>query len=662
MRKVSLFAAVIVVVVALVPGAAGAAKPSPVPPGPARFKAGAAVASITPPPHGSVVGDPSNCSAPASFNGVRRFAFEEPYRDDQQLGHFASGDAYVDCNGNGRWDGIVLGGGADTPRFASAVADDVTARALVVSNHRQVMAVEVLDQEGVFNVYQARIRAKVAADGYHLDNVFISATHDESAPDTLGISGIDQLTSGVDAYYVDFLVARSARAIEDTYDRLRPARLKYAEATEPAKLRQCWSSYPFVDDQLMPALQAVSTNGTVIATLGDVSQHAETLGFNPDPVQRTWISSDWPNFFRKTIEHRYGGVAIEMAGSVGSNETPEVFSGPISRVPQRFVSESHPAGCRTTFDANGTAAPVGYTHETTVLGRRLGAAIGDALDKAGAWSKSDVIWGARQDVCIPLTNALFAVGAQIGVFAERPGYSNACTVEHPVAGNGATSGDELLSQVAAFRVGDGEFISVPGEVFPFTYLRSFLGPEDMPKPEFPLPSWVVPHMHAPYRFVDGLAEDMLGYLFPRGNGVGVVGEPGSGDGTDRFGCGHSDDSEATTSQAGDLVGTALVDVLDRTEGAPEDVRVGRYVLPDGTRSRNPLGVPSSIKCTLDTVFTPLGPAVGVWLAGTPTRHVIVPAAWMSLTGRRQTRPDRNTRGWIDSHGTRHWLDVFPDLP
>src|SRR5581483_7824622 len=107
-----------------------------------------------------------------------------------------------------------------------------------------------------------------------------------------------------------------------------------------------------------------------------------------------------------------------------------------------------------------------------------------------------------------------------------------CTVAHPVAANGATSGDELQSQVAAFRMGDGEFASVPGEVFPFTYLRSFLGPQDMPKPEFALPPWVLPHMHAPYRFVDGLGEDMLGYVFPRGNGVGVTGEAGSVDGPD----------------------------------------------------------------------------------------------------------------------------------
>jgi hypothetical protein len=349
-----------------------------------------------------------------------------------------------------------------------------------------------------------------------------------------------------------------------------------------------------------------------------------------------------------------------MAGSVGSVETPEVFSRPISRVPQRFVDESHPAGCRTLFDADGAQTPVGYAQETAVLGQQLGAAIGNALDRSATWSKSDLIWGARDDVCITLTNALFAIGAQLGVFSARPGYSENCTVEHPVAANGATSGDELLSQVAAFRVGDGEFAAVPGEVFPFTYLRSFVGPQDMPKPQFPLPPWVLPHMHAPYRFVDGLAEDMLGYIFPRGNGVGVTGEPDSGDDTDRFGCGHSDDSEATTSQAGDVVGTALVGVLDRAEGRPEDVSVGRYVLPGGTLSRNPLGMPSSIKCSVDTEFIPTGAAVGVWLAGTPVNQVIVPAAWMSLSGRPQATPDRNTRGWIDVNGTHHWLDVFPN--
>src|SRR5207249_5787033 len=133
------------------------------------------------------------------------------------------------------------------------------------------------------------------------------------------------------------------------------------------------------------------------------------------------------------------------------------------------------------------------------------------------------------------------------------------------ARNGTTAGTEVKSQVAAFRIGDGEFISLPGEVFPFTYLRSFLGPQDMPFPQYGLPGWPLPHMHAPYRFFNGLAEDMIGYIFPKGNGVGVPGEDPnnpSADSTDRFGCGHSDDSESASSQAGNLLAAPLVNLLD----------------------------------------------------------------------------------------------------
>ena len=637
--------------------------------GPATFRAGAAVTDFTPPPAGALAHDPADCAAgtplESVFNGPRHFAFEEPYVDQQNSGHYDLGDPFLDCNANGRWDGNLLGGGSNTPRFYDHVADPVTARALVVSNGPRTMAVEVVDQEGLFNVYQQRIRDKVAADGFHLDGIFISATHDESAPDSLGLGGVNSVISGTNAYFVDYLVAKGAQAIEQAVAAERPARIRYAEAIEPSNLRQCWSSYPFVDDQLMPSLQAVGLDGHVIATLGDVSQHAETLGFNSDPTQAAWITADWPNFFRQSLETRYGGVGIEMAGSVGSNETPQVFSGDISRTPEQFVDASHPAGCRTLFLANGTAVPTGYTQETAALGQALAGAVGDALDTSGKWSVSADLWGARQDICVPVTNALFKAAAVAGVFAERPAYEPGCLVPLPVAPNGTTAGYSVKSEVAAFRIGDGTFASVPGEVFPFTFLRSFLGPEDLQYPKYPLPPWVMTHMHTPYRFIDGLAEDMIGYIFPRGNGVGVPGEHPlqnpQASGTDRFGCGHSDDSEAASSKAADRVGNALVDVLDARGGPPESVVTGRYVLPGGVLSRDPLGTPEEIQCSVNETFHPAGPAVAVWVAGgSPGGSVVVPSAWMSLSGRPQTAPDRNTRGWIGPDGSRHWLDVFPD--
>jgi hypothetical protein len=637
------------------PLAATAAQRSP------RFRAGAATVSFTPPAAGQLANDPADCAAPPTYDGTRDFAFEEPYQDQQSSGHYDLGDPFMDCNGNGRWDGNLLGGGSGSPRFYDHVADEIGARAMVVSNGQRKVAVEVLDNEGAFNVYLQRIRQQVAADGVHVDGIYISSNHDESAPDTIGISGVNQLTSSVNAYFADYMVKQSAKAIERAARHMRDATVRYTEAQEPPQLRQCWSSYPFVDDQRMPTMQAVDRQGNVIATLANVSQHAESLGFNPDQAQRRWISADWVHFFRQRLEQRFGGVAIEMAGSVGSVETPEVFPGLISRIPQHFVDESHPAGCRTLFDPSGSPAAPGYFQETAALGHVLANSVGSAIDKRAQPSASSTIWGARRNICVPLSNQLFAIAAAVGVFADRPGYGSNCTVKFPVAADGSTSGDEIQSQVAAFRIGDGSFISVPGEVFPFTYLRGFLGPADMPHPQYGLPRWPLPHMHTPYRFIDGLGEDMIGYMFPRGNAVGVPGEDGNSidpDSTDRFGCGHSDDSEAASSHSGNIAARAIVRILDSHGGKPE-IRVnGRYVLPGGTHSRDPLGRPE-IKCDQDTVFHFGGRAVGVWRPG---HGVVHPQAWMSLDGQPQPRPNRDTRGYFSSRGKRVWLNVFSPLP
>jgi hypothetical protein len=217
--------------------------------------------------------------------------------------------------------------------------------------------------------------------------------------------------------------------------------------------------------------------------------------------------------------------------------------------------------------------------------------------------------------------------------------------------------------VGAWRIGDAEFIGLPGEVFPFTYFRGPVGPQDMNYTQYAMPPWPLPYMHAPFRFFDGLDNDMVGYIFPQGNDAGVPGdhpvENPTASGTDRFGCGHSDDSEAASAAAADDLGTALVAVLGAHGGDPEAVERGRYVLPDGKLSRNPEGTTDTVKCTgADTSFSADGPAVAVW---EPGRGVIAPKRWMDLSGRAQTAPDRNTRGYLDGAERRHWLDVFPDI-
>jgi hypothetical protein len=119
----------------------------------APFRVGAAVESFSPPLSGRAPGgDPADCDHTGRFDGPREFAFEEPYIDLNHDGHYDPGEPYDDCDHNSRWEGNLLGGGANTPRFFDRVADPVTARAMAVSAGGRTIAVEVVDQEGLFNV------------------------------------------------------------------------------------------------------------------------------------------------------------------------------------------------------------------------------------------------------------------------------------------------------------------------------------------------------------------------------------------------------------------------------------------------------------------------------------------------------------------------------
>ena len=386
----------------------------------------------------------------------------------------------------------------------------------------------------------------------------------------------------------------------------------------------------------MPSLQAVATNGKVIATLGDVSQHAETLGFNPDPAQRDWISADWPHFFRTTLEHRFGGVGIEMAGSVGSNETPQVYTAPISRVPQQFVDASHPAGCRTLFEPERRAG-AGRLRPGDDGARPSSSATRsrDALDRDGRWSATNEIWGVRRSVCIDAHERdLHPRGAARGVLG-------APRLRRQLHRGASARGErrDLGEPSCCRRSRRSASATASSSPSPARSSRSRSSAASSAArtcrtPGDPMPPLLMPHMHEPYRFVDGLAEDMLGYMFPQGNGVGVIGEPHANDGTDRFGCGHSDDSEATSSQTAQRRRERARHRARRCRRRAGDAsRRAVTCLPTASLSRDPQGPPGSIKCNVDTVFQPSGPAVAVWLpGGGPDGHVVRPAAWMVALG------------------------------
>jgi hypothetical protein len=620
------------------PGAARAADATQ------SFRAGAASADITPPPW-SAAGDaafvPLCGSTPAEVSqrwpGRRLYAFEKPYVDQAQAGRFVPGDPYCDADHTGRYEAPYLAGGSGANRWPTSTdaANPLSAQAVVLALGATKVALVVVDSIGLFNVTMDRIRAAVRSVAPDVGPVFVSSTHDESAPDPIGLWGPEpagnplptSTSSGVDEYYLDFMAQRTARAVADADARLRPARLGLAVGRIPSNVQSCWSSYPYVDDQALPVLQAVETaTRRPIFTLVNVNTHAETLAFSHVPSYVAEVSADWPGQLRAGLEKAWpGSVGIELGGLMGSVETPTVYepeSAQVVNVPGPGHDTPNPNGCHTVYGdpAPGTGTPV--TDAQRYL-HAYGQSLADdavALLRSGATVvRPSTLVPQSRSVCVPLENNFFAAAFAAGLFPDRPAYADpTCTVATSPSPTGPgtprpPAATWVKTDVSVVTVGPAQLVYSPGEVFPFTETSGHLSRQDMPFPTdcydpgtdgyqcgSPLPTtpWISAHMTQPFRFHAGLGQDMIGYLFPPSNFVGDDGEVAerpwaayhtkhSGS-RDRFGHGHPDDSESIGPYAGLAVTQALDDLLGNggARGA-SPVRPGLFVDGAGRRSTSP---------------------------------------------------------------------------
>ncbi|HLY37420.1 MAG TPA: hypothetical protein VKU61_05250, partial [Candidatus Binatia bacterium] len=349
---------------------------------------------------------------------------------------------------------------------------------------------------------------------------------------------------------------------------------------------------------------------------------------------------------------------------------------PRSFVPTGLHSISGNGGCRTIYDTSGSYAPYGYNLSNEERGERIALWTKRALD-AGAVSRSNGIDFARTSLFVKLDNLLFRVAGVIGVFTYKKTYING--VEQPQAPNGAENGTDVKTDIGWFTVGDAQFVTTPGELFPFTYEHGFQGPDDLAVPQYgPVHGWPLAAMSARWRFIEGLGEDMLGYIFPRSNAVGVPTSANpSPDDTDRFQCGHSDDGEAANQASGDILNDAILTMLPPSRF--DTVQVGRYIWSDGSLHRNPIGE-GRLGCdSASSAFLAApGDPIGVWvlppgvtefsrgvgkiyrLRTSPFGRARRTAHWMNARGQPQTAAGMQTRGILRGRRRRIWVDVFPD--
>jgi hypothetical protein len=380
-------------------------------------------------------------------------------------------------------------------------------------------------------------------------------------------------------------------------------------------------------------MQAVdAASGQVLMTLVNAQTHVESLAFSDPLPYQTMLSGDWPGRMRAHLEAQWpGSVAMELTGLVGSVETPTVYEPESSRVidiPGAYHSVSgNPDRCSSVYPEPAGATPVSDAHEfLEAYGRSVADDVVATLGGAAPPVVPDRLASQHRSLCLQLENQDFVAAFAARLFPDRPAYADpTCSVGASFAPAAAPvrllppgtphppSAAWLKTDVGVLTVGPAQFAFSPGEVFPFTEIRGPISAAGMPFPTdcydprtddyscgtpLPMTAWTSAQMTEPYRFMVGLAEDMIGYLFPPGNYVGgdqtetqenpwfsyQVAKGGTDH--DRFGHGHSDDSESPGPHAGLALTQALTSLL-RADGKGSRVAVGWFVDSGGRTSLSP---------------------------------------------------------------------------
>jgi hypothetical protein len=673
-----------------------------------RFYAGAGQADITPPLAGSAAAAAANTQfAPGfaacpggAFPTQGRFALQEPFNDLNGDNQWDAGsdlnkgpngqrpDPFCDANANGRWDGLYSDNEFGPEQ---GVNDPVHARAIAISDGHDTPVVYASVQViGMFDYYTEQVRYDLLHDFHLKASLVVSANHNESTPDTIGLYGALEtplgvgVRSGIDEYYMRFLDYRIAQAAARAVHHLRLARLYANQVEGSIPDGQSGSSYPLLDgvtsaasmtqrisdqfptsvalphddrvaavDTKMGILQARTPSGRPIFTVVNLAAHNQEMGDSG-----AQISGDWPGAMEHALDGSVPGMSMFLVGDNGSEEDPET-NPPV--IPNGSENHSNPQTQYQQSEATGQAF----------------ARIAEQAASHAAALQPGPVRLTRKQICIPLENNGFVALAAAGEFGKRQayvctGYDSGAPVAPIPNGQGTPSaGTDFRTFVSYARIGpDLEMIDNPGEAFPALMLGSPFSQstESCPRPNPAVPTW---HANAPFRFQVGLADDMIGYLIPAW--AFASGTPGlfSNDTCyqDEHGHGHKLESESAGPTSANDVANSLAGLLAAHPDPTAHIVLGRFVLPNGTYSTWPAG-------SVGVLIAPKGsrsldPSGGLLIGGPQAyafgrRHVQARGVFMDYDGQPQRAPDVTTRGimLLDRQGcvvARYYLNVFPDL-
>lgn len=220
----------------------------------------------------------------------------------------AAGDTFDDRDGDGAFDALALPG---ERRYAAGVHDSLSARALVVVDGEERLAIVAVDAYGlVFDDVEAL--RDTLPEAWNVHRMMVASTGTRTAPDLVSgwarVEGIDNLNEG----YRAMLMERIVEAVGAAVEALRPAEMHLVEVEEADRPMLADRRPPEVFDPSIRAMRFVDSDGATIATLVNRSAPARAAG-----EETLTIGPDYPGALRARVEAELGGTALFVAGATG---------------------------------------------------------------------------------------------------------------------------------------------------------------------------------------------------------------------------------------------------------------------------------------------------------------------------------------------------------
>ena len=268
----------------------------------------------------------------ARYGPFRQLLASGALRPQQPPGMLQAGAARVDLTP--RRPVPLAGYGDRHGRLSTGVHDRISAKALMLDNGRERLAVLTLDQIGTGLGYKRAVLRQVGPQlGLDEHNLLICASHSHSTPGATAKSALAQLATGRYDSRVEAALTRDmCQALRQAARRLVPARLGWAQARAPQFVANRRGDH--FTDPTLSVLRVDNMQGRTIALLADFAAHGTCLS-----AQNMRISGDWPGYLQRYLERAFPGSIALFANGAQGDQAPRCEPGSRGFAAARSVGE-----------------------------------------------------------------------------------------------------------------------------------------------------------------------------------------------------------------------------------------------------------------------------------------------------------------------------------